>query len=68
MVNTRELKSEMVRAGYTNETLARQVGMTPTTFGRKANNESKFDIVEAYQICQALGITDRDRMSQIFLA
>lgn len=68
MVNTRELKAEMARAGYTNESLAKEIGMTPTTFGRKANNESKFDIIEANSICVVLGITDNARKSLIFLA
>lgn len=68
MVNTRELKAEMARAGYTNDSLAKKIGMTPTTFGRKANNESKFDIVEANSICDVLGITDNARKSLIFLA
>lgn len=68
MVNTRELKAEMARAGYTNDSLAKEIGMTPTTFGRKANNESKFDIIEANSICVVLGITDNARKSLIFLA
>ncbi|WP_316607792.1 hypothetical protein [uncultured Ruminococcus sp.] len=68
MVNTKELKAEMVRAGYTNDSLAKEIGMTPTTFGRKANNEGKFDIIEANSICLVLGITDNARKSLIFLA
>lgn len=68
MVNTRELKAEMARAGYTQDSLAREIGMTPTTFGKKANNEGKFDIVEANNICMVLGITDNARKSVIFLA
>lgn len=68
MVNTRELKAEMARAGYTQDSLAREIGMTPTTFGKKANNEGKFDIVEANNICMVLGITDNARKSAIFLA
>ena len=68
MVNTRELKAEMARAGYTQDSLAREIGMTPTTFGRKANNEGKFDIIEANNICSILGVTDGARKSEIFLA
>lgn len=68
MVNTRELRAEMARAGYTQDSLAREIGMTPTTFGRKANNEGKFDIVEANIICTVLGVTDGARKSEIFLA
>ena len=68
LVNTRELKAEMARAGYTQDSLAREIGMTPTTFGRKANNESKFDIIEANHICILLGVTDGARKSEIFLA
>ena len=68
MVNTRELKAEMARAGYTQDSLARELGMTPTTFGRKANNEGKFDIIEANSICAILGVTDNARKSEIFLA
>ena len=68
MVNTRELKAEMARAGHTNESVAKEIGMTPTTFGRKANNEGKFDIIEANTICAVLGITDNARKSLIFLA
>lgn len=68
MVNTRELKAEMARAGYTQDSLAREIGMTPTTFGRKANNEGKFDIIEANNICSILGVTDGARKGEIFLA
>lgn len=35
MLNVKNLKAEMVRHGYNNTTLAKEIGMTPRTFSTR---------------------------------
>lgn len=53
-----ELEKEIKQNGYTIEGFASEIGMSRTTFWRKLNGESEFDISEAKQICTVLGIND----------
>ena len=68
MVNTKELKAAIVRAGYTQEDVAKKIGISTYTFGLKAKNKSKFDVVQAMEICEILGIHDKSQKAAIFLA
>lgn len=68
MVNTKELKAAIARAGYTQEEVARKIGITSYTFGKKAKNISKFSVVQATEICEILGIHDKGLKATIFLA
>ena len=63
MVNTKELKAAIARAGYTQAEVAEKIGISSYTFGKKA----KFDVVQATEICNILGIHDRKQKAAIFL-
>lgn len=67
MVDTNELKAAIARAGYTQAEVAEKIGISSYTFGRKAKNKSKFDVVQASMICEVLGIQDRYQKAKIFL-
>lgn len=68
MVNTRELRAAIARAGYTQEEVAKKIGISSYTFGKKAKNKGKFDVVEATKICKILGINDDKVKANIFLS
>lgn len=57
MVNTMELKACMVRAGYTQKDLAKEVGMSAKTFYSKMKS-GKFGLDEANRIALILNISD----------
>lgn len=67
MLNTTELKVEMVRKGMTNRSLARAIGKNENTVGKKVNGHGCFDVDEIDAICEALEIRDIARKAQIFL-
>ena len=67
MVNTKQLKAAIARAGYTQAEVAEKIGISSYTFGKKAKNKSKFDVVQATEICNILGIHDRKQKAAIFL-
>jgi len=69
MVNTREIKAQMKRAGFTQKELAQHIGMDPSTLNRKINNEegTVLTVKEANQIAFALDIP-RESMTDIFFA
>lgn len=56
MVKTNELKAQMKRIGMTQETLARKMGIDPSTLNRKINNAGgeKITVAEANKIAEAL--------------
>lgn len=68
MVNTQELKAAIARAGYTQEEVAKRIGISSYTFGKKAKNKSKFDVVQATKICNILNIHNKEHRANIFLA
>lgn len=68
MVNTNELNAAIARAGYTQGEVAKEIGLSSYTFGRKAKNLSKFDLVEVEGICNFLGIVDNLQKALIFLS
>ena len=46
MTNTKEFKIAMLRAGYTNESLAPAIGMSNSTLSYKINNLREFTASE----------------------
>lgn len=67
MINTREIKAQMKRAGKTQAEIAHEVNMDPSTLNRKINNSTGklLTVNEALRIAQALNI-EGDSMRQIF--
>lgn len=68
MINTRKLKSAIVEAGYTQETLSKKMNMSANSLSSKINGRSKFNIDEATQICKLLNINNDSQKVSIFLA
>lgn len=53
MLNVRELKAEMVRHGYNQETLAKAIGMNPRTFYNRIKS-GDFGVNEIEKIMDVL--------------
>lgn len=68
MINVLKLKSAIIEAGYTQETLSKELNMSPNTFSAKINGKSKFNIDEIYRICKILNINTNEKKVSIFLS
>lgn len=63
--NYSKLKGKMAEQGYTVKSLAKIVGITPTTFSIKLNGCSEFKQNEMILILDALGV-NRSEVGQYF--
>ena len=61
MTNTKEFKIAMLRAGYTNESLAPAIGMSKATLSYKINNLREFTVSEIKKIQETLRLSDEER-------
>lgn len=66
-INTLKLKAAIIEAGYTQATLAEKLKISQNTLSAKIIGKSVFDIEEATQICEILGINDGAKKAAIFL-
>lgn len=64
MFSEKELKAQMVRKGFTQERLAKEIGISTKTLNLKIKS-GNFKISEAQAIANVLGIED---LSPIFFA
>lgn len=67
MLDKNLFKSVVVRKGYTQETLAAALEMSPNTMSSRVNGKSCFNIDEVDKICEILEITNNDEKAAIFL-
>ena len=58
MVNKIEFDVAMIRAGFTNKSLAAVIGVSPTTLSYKRNNHREFTSSEIKKTCIALKLSD----------
>lgn len=65
MVNTNVFLGLMKIAGYSQKSLAKEIGMSENTMSLKVNNKAVFNTDEIEAICCALNISD-DAQKQIF--
>lgn len=65
MVKTNEFRAAMARAGYSQNQLAREVGIAPSTLSLKANNKLEF---RASEIAKIIKILQIDNVVEIFLS
>lgn len=56
MTNTKKLRALMVEKGYTQEQLAKLLGITETTLNYKINNKREFKASEIQALTKILGI------------
>ena len=62
-----KLKGKIVEAGYSQRSLAVELGMSKNTLNSKVNGKIPFNTKEIEQICEKLGITDCAEKAAIFL-
>ena len=69
LVNTSALKAKLKEKNMTQEEVARKLGIDPSTFNRKINNESGsvITVQEAELLANVLNIP-RNRLTAIFFA
>ena len=67
MLNKNEFLGEMIRAGFTQTTLALRIGMSKNTLSSRINGRTYFDTDEVDRVCEALKINDVNKKCKIFL-
>lgn len=63
-----KLKGKIVEAGYTQRTLAVELGMSKNTLNAKVNGKKPFNTIEIERICDKLGIDSGAEKAEIFLS
>lgn len=67
MVNVNEFRAARVRCGYTQKSLAQEIGITPSKLSMKENGRAKFTVKDIGCIAKALHLTPDD-IARIFFA
>lgn len=62
-----KLKGKIVEAGYSQRSLAAELGISKNTLNSKVNGKTPFNTAEIEQICNKLGIHDVAEKAAIFL-
>lgn len=57
-MNGNLLRGKIVEKGYTQEKLAKEVGISSNSLSRKLLGKREFTLTEVVSICKILGITD----------
>ena len=68
MINKNLLLSRMVAIGENQDTMAKKLGVSRTTFNRCINGKGCFDLAQAKALCDILGISDSTERVKIFFA
>lgn len=58
MTNTLRLKAAIIESGYTQEQIAKMLGISNTTFNYKINNKREFKASEIQQLVKILNLQD----------
>lgn len=67
-MNKNMLKAAIMEAGYTQTSLAKEMGISKNTLSAKINGKSKMFTDEICLLCDLLRITDDKKKIQIFLS
>lgn len=54
MVDTKKLRGYIVMAGHTQQSVAKGIGVSQSTFSCKMNGHRAFDVDEANKVCEIL--------------
>jgi len=65
MVNINELRAARVRCGFTQKTLAQEIGISPSKLSMKENGRTRFTANDISSIAKALHLT-MDDIAKIF--
>ena len=63
LVDTKKIKALLVENGYTQSEIAKKLGISITSFSRKVNNKTQFNLSEAFLLKKELKILN---MEQVF--
>ncbi len=66
MIDSKCLKRQIDKAGYTQNTLAKRIGVSKNTMSSKINGKSEFTIDNIERICKTLNISSKDELIKIF--
>ena len=66
-MTSNKLKGKIVEAGYSQRSLAAELGMSKNTLNSKVNGKIPFNTDEIEKICEKLGIHDGAEKASIFL-
>ena len=66
-MSSNKLKGKIAEAGYSQRSLATELGMSKNTLNAKVNGKIPFNTDEIEKICEKLGIHDRTEKAAIFL-
>lgn len=67
MVDVNEFKAARVRRGYTQKSLAEEIGITPAKMSMKENGHTKFTVKDIGNIAKVLQLS-ADEITRIFFA
>lgn len=63
---TSKLKGKIAEAGYSQRSLAAELGISKNTLNSKVNGKTPFNTVEIERICEKLNIRDATEKALIF--
>lgn len=63
---TSKLKGKIAEAGYSQRSLATELGISKNTLNSKVNGKTPFNTVEIERICEKLNIHDATEKALIF--
>lgn len=63
-----KLKGKIAEAGYSQRSLAAELGISKNTLNSKVNGKTPFNTVEIELICKKLGIHEASEKAAIFLS
>ena len=66
-MSSNKLKGKIAEAGYSQRSLAKEIGMSKNTLNSKVNGKIPFNTVEIEAICDKLGIKNPVEKASIFL-
>lgn len=67
-MSNNKLKGKIMEAGYSQRSLAAELGMSKNTLNAKVNGKVPFNTVEIERLCDKLGIYDGAEKASIFLS
>lgn len=62
-----KLKCKIMEAGFTQRSLAKELGMSKNTLNSKVNGKTPFNTVEIRRLCDLLNIVSGEEKASIFL-
>ena len=66
-MDANKLKGKIIEAGFSQRSLAKELGMSKNTLNSKVNGKIPFNTVEIRRLCDILNIDSNDEKASIFL-